>query len=177
MIETPQEYTERILGYLKGSAPMSILASTPAKLEKLLRGVPRQKLGKRPESDRWSVAEILAHLADSELVMGFRIRLVLGSNGVTTQAFDQDAWAEYSNYRRQDPKISYEAFRAQRVRNIRLLRQIPPAMWENFGMHTERGRETVTRLVEMLAGHDVNHVGQIEKILHPPTEKKRRPKT
>ena len=167
MNETPQEYTERILGYQQGSVPLKLLAATPRRLAKLLKGVPKKKLTKRPEPDRWSVAEILAHMADAELVMGFRMRLTLGSNGTTIQAFDQNAWSEYSRYRLQDPRVSFEGFQILRDRNVRLLRLIPREMWDFFGMHTERGKETVTRMTEMMAGHDINHVSQVERILHP----------
>ncbi len=165
MNETPQEYTQRIIGYLGGSDPVRVLASTPVKIAKLLKGATRQRLAKRPEPGKWSVVEILAHLADSETVVGYRIRLVLGFNGVTIQAFDQDAWAKYSNYAKHDPKLSFEAYRSQRERTVRLLKKLSPELWENYGMHTERGKETVRRIVEMLAGHDINHVAQIETML------------
>jgi hypothetical protein len=167
MQETPQQYTERMLSYLQGVEPMKVLASSPGKLSKLLKGVARRKLSKRPEPDKWSVTEILAHLADTEMVVGFRMRLILGASGTTVQAFDQDVWSGFSQYRKQDPKLSFEAYRIQRERNIRLLRSIPKEMWDNYGMHTERGKETITRLTEMVAGHDINHLRQIDRILHP----------
>ncbi len=173
MNETPQEYTARILGYLEGKDLMAILASTPRKLTKILKQVPRQKLGRRPSPDRWSVNEILAHLADSETVMSFRIRLVLGSDGVAIQGYDQDVWAGFSNYAKHDPKLSLSAFTALRERNVRLLKQLPAKLWENYGMHSERGKETVRRLAEMLAGHDVNHVAQIEAIVKMKTRSKK----
>ncbi len=165
MNETPQQYTERMLGYQRGKVPIRILASTPARLKRLLQGVPRKKLAARPAADRWSVAEILAHLADAELVTGFRLRLVLGSSGITIQAFDQDAWADFSRYRKQDPALSLDAFQTVRQRNVALLKSIPRNMWECYGMHTERGKETVTRISQMLAGHDINHLRQIEEIV------------
>ncbi len=167
MSETPQQYTERILGHVRGKSAVKILAATPLRLSKLLRGVPRKKLSARPAPDRWSVTEILAHLADAEMVTGFRVRLILGSSGITIQAFDQDVWANFSRYRKQDPGESLSAFEAVRRRNIALLKSIPKEMWDNFGMHTERGKETVTRISEMMAGHDINHLTQIEQILRP----------
>ncbi len=167
MNETPRQYTERILGYQSGQMPLKILASTPTRLVRLLRGVQRRRLAARPAPDRWSVTEILGHIADTEIAVGFRIRLTLGSNGVTTQAFDQDVWADFSNYAKQDPRLSLAAFKALRERNVRLLKSLPKEKWENFGMHEERGKETVTRLSEMLAGHDINHLRQIEGILRP----------
>ena len=165
MRETPQEYITRILGYQAGKDPLKVQQATVKKVERLIKGVPKKKLMTRPESARWSIGEILAHLADTELVAGFRIRLILGENGVTIQAFDQDVWAENMNYRKRDPKKSLEAFRALRENNLALLTSLPKPMWDNFGMHTERGKETVTRISEMFAGHDINHLRQIKKIV------------
>ncbi|RPH38274.1 DinB family protein [bacterium] len=162
MQETPQQYTERILGYQQGQQPLSVMALTPKKLARLLKGKSRAALNKRPEPDKWSIAEVLAHLADAELAFSWRIRLTLGANGTLVQAYDQDAWAAYSNYPKHDPKLSLDAYRIQRERNVQLLRLIPKEMWENFGMHEERGKESVTRLTEMMAGHDINHLRQVE---------------
>jgi len=165
MQETPQHYTQRILGYLEGKTPMEILAATPRRIARLVKGVSRKKLAQRPAPDTWSVAEILAHLADSELVSGFRIRLILGASGTPIQAFDQDAWAKFSGYADQDPVLSLEAFRITRERMVRLLESLPRESWDLHGMHSERGKETVTRVAEMMAGHDVNHARQIGAIL------------
>jgi hypothetical protein len=85
-MEAPQQYTQRILGYLEGKKPMEILAATPPQIARLVEGVSRKKLSQRPASHKWSVTEILAHLADTELVCGFRIRLILGASGTPIQA-------------------------------------------------------------------------------------------
>ena len=165
MQETPQQYSQRILGYLEGKKPLEILAATPRQIARLVKGVSRKKLSQRPASHKWSVTEILAHLADSELVTGFRVRLILGANGTPIQAFDQDAWATFSDYAKHDPVLSLEAFRITRERMVRLLKSLPRESWDSYGMHSERGKETVTRVVEMLAGHDVNHMMQIKERL------------
>jgi hypothetical protein len=165
MKETPTQYTKRILGYLEGRNAMGVLASTPRRLEKLVEGVGKKKLSTRPGPGKWSVAEILAHMADVEIVQGFRIRLVLGSNGTPVQGFDQDVWAEYADYAAQDPALSMEAFRVNRERTVRLLKSIPRKLWNNYGIHSERGKENVTRITEILAGHDINHLEQIKRIL------------
>ena len=81
MNETPQQYTQRVLGYMVGKQPIGVQAATPKKLERLIKGVPTTKLRKRPAPHKWSVAEILAHLADAEIVGGFRMRLILGAPG------------------------------------------------------------------------------------------------
>ena len=165
MKETPQEYTARILSYREGQEPLKIQRTTVKKIERLIKGVPKKKLMTRPEPTKWSVAEIIAHLADTELVGGFRMRLILGENGVAIQAFDQDVWAGKFEYRKRDPQQSLAAFRALRENNLALIKSIPKAMWDNYGMHSERGKESVTRVVHMFAGHDLNHLAQIERIL------------
>jgi len=165
MQETPQQYTARILSYQQGKKPLTILGGTVKKIERLIKGVPRKKLMTRPEPAKWSVGEILAHLTDTELVSGFRIRLTLGMNGTPIQGFDQDVWAEKFNYGKRDPATSLKVFRALRENNLLLLKSVPKTMWENYGMHSERGMETVARLTEMVAGHDINHMAQIEGIV------------
>ncbi|HET6486692.1 MAG TPA: DinB family protein [Spirochaetia bacterium] len=165
MQETAKQYTERILGYLDGKKPMEVLAATPRQIGRLVKGVPRKRLSQRPAVDTWSVTEILAHLADSEMVYGYRIRMILEANGIPIQATDQDAWARFSEYGKQDPALSLQAIRVGRERTIRLLKGLPKESWERYGTHSERGKETVARVVEMLAGHDLNHLRQIRERL------------
>ena len=165
MQETPQQYTQRILGYLEGKNPMEILATTPRQIARLIKGVSKKKLAQRPPSNKWSVTEILAHLADTELVYGFRIRLILAASGTPIQNVDQDAWATSSDYAKHDPALSLEALRIARERTVRLLKSLPRESWDFYGMHSERGKETVTRVVEMMAGHDLNHMMQIRERL------------
>ncbi|MGO9411988.1 MAG: DinB family protein [Spirochaetia bacterium] len=165
MKETPQQYIERIRGYLDGKKPIEVLASSPRQLARLIQGVTKKKLAKRPAPDKWSVTEILAHLADTELVQGFRLRLILGASGCAIQGFDQDEWARYSDYAKHDPALSIEAYRVTRERTVRLLKSLPRDAWDRYGMHSERGKETVTRVTEMMAGHDLNHLKAIREIL------------
>jgi DinB superfamily len=165
MKETPQQYVERIRGYLEGKKPLEVLASSPRQLARLIQGISKQKLARRPAPDKWSVTEILAHLADTELVQGFRLRLILGANGTPIQGFDQDEWARYSDYAKHDPALSLEAYRVTRERTVRLLKSLPRDAWDRYGMHSERGKETVTRVTEMMAGHDLNHLKAIREIL------------
>ena len=165
MKETTQQYIQRVLGYLEGKKPLEVLAATPGQVERLVAGAAKDRLAKRPSPEKWSVTEILAHLADAELVQGFRIRLILGASGTAIQGFDQDVWAQYSDYASHDPGLSLEAYRVNRERVLRLLKTLTEDMWERFGIHSERGKETVRRVSEMMAGHDINHLRQIEAIL------------
>ena len=164
MQETPQQYMQRILGYTDGKEPLRVQRATAKKLAALTKGLNRKQLTRRPAPGKWSIPEILAHLADTELVAGWRLRLILSQNGTPIQAFDQDVWADTFNYGRRDPKVSLETFRVSRQNNLALLKSVPKNLWENYGMHEERGRETVTHVVRMFAGHDLNHLRQVEKI-------------
>ena len=165
MQETPQQYTQRMLALSDGKNPLRLQQTTPRKLAALIKKLSKKQLTRRPAPGKWSIAEILAHLADAELVIGYRLRLILASNGTAIQAFDQDAWAETFNYNRRDPKTSLETFRVLREINLRLLKSVPRSSWDNYGQHQERGKETVDHIVKMIAGHDLNHVAQVEKIV------------
>ena len=165
MKETPQQYTQRMIRNTEGSEPLKVQAATAKKLAKLIDGVSPAKLRKRPAPDKWSVGEILAHMADAELVGGFRMRLILGAPGTPIAAFDQDAWVTSGHYDKRDARKSLEQFRAVREANISLLKSLTPEQWKHYGMHSERGQETIEHIARMFAGHDVNHMKQIAGIL------------
>ena len=165
MNETPQQYTQRVVGYVEGKQPLAVQAATARKLERLIKGISTGKLRKRPAPDKWSVGEILAHLADAEIVGGFRMRLILGAPGTPIAAFDQDSWVTSGHYAKRDPRKSLEQFRAIREANLALLNSLTPEQWKQYGMHSERGQETIEHIVRMFAGHDLNHLQQIERIL------------
>ena len=165
MKETVQQYIQRVTGYVEGKQPLAVQAATAKKLERLIKGVPSSKLRKRPAPDKWSVSEILAHLAEAEIVGGFRMRLILGAPGTPIVAFDQDAWVKSGHYGKRDPRKSLEQFRVLREANLALLKSLTPEQWQHHGMHSERGQESIEHIVRMFAGHDINHLGQIERIL------------
>jgi hypothetical protein len=134
------------------------------KLKKLINGLTPKEVKWKPALGKWSIAEIVAHLADVEIVASWRMRSVLGANGTAIQAFDQDVWASVFQYRKRDPKQSLEVFRVLRENNLAMLKALPREGWDNYGMHAERGKETIAHLARMFAGHDTNHVLQIEGI-------------
>jgi hypothetical protein len=167
MKETPQQYIARELGYTEGKQPMKLQAATAKKLASLIKGVPTAKLRKRPAPEKWSVAEILAHLADTEIVGGWRMRVILGAPGTPIAAFDQDSWVTSGHYEKRDPRKAVEQFRVLREANLALLKSLTPEQWKHFGIHSERGEETIEHITRMFAGHDLNHIQQIERILAP----------
>jgi hypothetical protein len=167
MQETVQQYVQRIQSKLAGQNPIKVQAATAQKLAKLMKRASPAKLRKRPAPDKWSPAEIIAHLADVEIVIGWRVRSILGAPGTPIQAFDQDAWVTAGHYAKRDTRKSLEQFRVLRDTNLALYKTLSPEQWEHHGMHSERGEETVEKIVRMMAGHDVNHIEQIERILAP----------
>jgi hypothetical protein len=165
MSETAQQYTQRILSHVEGKDALKVQAATAKKLATLIKNVPLPRLRKRPAPDKWSVTEILAHLGDAEIVTAWRIRSVLGAPGTPLQAYDQDAWVAAGRYSERSPRQCLELFRAVREANLLVLKSLKPEQWKHHGMHAERGQETIERILHMMAGHDLNHLQQIEHIL------------
>ncbi len=178
MQETAPQYIERILGYVEGQDAIKVQRATAAKLKKLTQRLTPKQMKWKSEPGKWSISEILAHLADAEIVGSWRMRSVIGASGKEIQPFDQDAWASAFEYSRRDPKQSLEVFRVLRENNLAMLKALPRDKWENYGMHLERGKETVAHIARMFAGHDTNHVLQIERIVaelkRKPAKKKRK---
>jgi len=164
MKETAQQYTERILGYVAGKDPLAVQAATAETLARLIAGASTTDLRRRPAPQKWSVSEILAHLADAEIVGAFRIRFILGSPGSPIVAYDEARWAATGHYDRRDPFRSLEQFRILRAANLSLLESLEPDQWKQCGIHSERGQESIELIVRMFAGHDINHLRQIENI-------------
>jgi hypothetical protein len=165
MQETIEQYKERLLGYGKGKEPIELQQATAKRLATLLKGKSKSQLTRRPAADKWSVAEIVAHLADAEVANSWRYRQILSTNAVPMQAYDQDRWAATFDYAKRDPKQSLELFNTLRAANLSLLKASSKKLWDNYGVHQERGNESVSHLVKMIAGHDVNHLLQIENII------------
>ena len=142
MPETPQEYTKRIMSNLQGADPAKVQAATPKKIERLMKGASAAKLRKRPAPGKWSVAEIVAHLADDEIVIGWRMRQILGAPGTPLQPFDQDAWAAAMHYEKRDARKSLAEFRAVREANLALLKYLSPRTMEAI-RHARRTRRGI----------------------------------
>jgi hypothetical protein len=165
MQETAEQYRKRMFGYSDGKDALKLEAAAPARLAKLLKGVTPAVARKRPAPEKWSIAEIVAHISDTELVSGYRIRAILGQPGTLIIGFDQDAWVTALHYDKRDLKMCYEQYRALRQANLALLKSLKPEQWKHAGIHSERGPESVETILRMMAGHDLNHFEQIERIL------------
>jgi tRNA-binding protein len=148
-----------------GHDPMVILSQTPPRIAALLARTDAETLSHKPAPGKWSIGEIVAHLADAELVFAHRLRTVFATDGAPLQAFDPDRWAAAFDYHSCDALTSVELFGALRRGTLRMLRNTAPALMDNAGIHEEWGRKSARELVDLEAGHDRNHVAQMERIL------------
>lgn len=165
MKETPQAYTQRIMSLIEGKDSLKTQAASAKQIDRLLRKASASRLRKKPAPDKWSVSEIIAHMADTEIVIGWRIRSIVGAPGTPIQAYDQDAWAAAGLYSKRDPRKSLAQFRAVRDANLAFYKSLSQEQWKYFGLHAERGEESIGRIADMIAGHDINHISQIKRIL------------
>lgn len=181
--ETVSEYKARILGYQAGADVLALQEKAPDTLASLIDGLTDEELGHRATPLKWSIRDIVAHLADDELVGAYRIRLILSAPGTAIQAFDQDVWARTGRYSTADVTESLALYRALRRANLKLLRALTPEEWERSGVHAERGVESLRDIAMYFAGHDINHFRQIESIVRglgkptPKTGTEQRPPT
>jgi hypothetical protein len=163
--EEAGEYTKALLGLLGDRDPMQVLRETPAAIRAILDGVPAS-LAMTPEAPgKWSIAMVAQHLADSELVWGSRVRMIIAHDRPAIAGYDQDAWATRLRYAESPLEPALADFEAVRGANLRLLARVPESDRERVGIHAERGEESVAHMIRMSAGHDVLHIRQIERIL------------
>src|SRR6516164_2256382 len=124
MQETAEQYRQRLFSYVGGNDPLKLQAAAPTKLARLLKGVSPAKTRKRPAPGKWSIAEIVAHIADTELVGGYRIRAILGAPGSQIIGFDQDRWVTALHYDKRNLRKSFEQYCALREANLALLKTL-----------------------------------------------------
>jgi hypothetical protein len=134
-------------------------------LEQRIGGVAEAAL-RRPEAPgKWSVLQVIQHLADSELVMGYRIKMVLTQDRPPLPGYDQDQWAGEFHYDQAPLALALGQLRGLRAAHLHLWTRLTPPQLERVGLHTERGPESVGHLLRLLGAHDLVHRRQIDRIL------------
>jgi len=164
---TPTEtaaYVAGLLRLLGDNDPVIILGLTPAALQRFLDAVPAQIVAIPEAPRKWSIREVIQHLADSELVGGFRLRMVLAHDRPPLLGYDQDLWASRLHYRDVDVHDALEQFTALRRANLRLWQHLSPANLVRVGIHGERGEESLEHMRRLYAGHDLLHLEQVKRI-------------
>jgi hypothetical protein len=151
--------------HLGGRSPIPVISATPARLGALLASL-GDRADRAPVPGKWSAREILCHLADCEVVFAYRLRQAAAQPHHVIQPFDQDEWAKvYSGY---TASAALDVFSALRNWNMALLKTLPPETFARTLNHPERGDMTFQVVVETMAGHDLNHLKQIEAIAAQP---------
>ena len=140
----------------------TVVAETPGRLSALVGQLGPDGLKRSAAPDKWTVSQILCHLADCEVAFGFRLRQALAEPHHVVQPFDQDKWAR--PYASLDGNSALKTFSALREWNVALFKTLPPAAYSKRVTHPERGEITFQTLVDTMAGHDLNHLQQLEKI-------------
>jgi hypothetical protein len=148
--------------FLKGRPVLEVLAATAAQISLLLEAIGPERISAPPAPGKWSPAEIVCHLADCELVFAFRLRQTLAEDAHTIQPFDQDKWA--TNYLNVPAAQALEVFSALRGWNLLLIGKSLPHAAGRTVTHPERGTMTFLTIVETMAGHDLNHLAQLQKL-------------
>lgn len=156
------EYRNRLLGLLGSDSAWEVLGATPAKVTALVEKLGEEGLGSRFEPGKRTGREVVAHLADVEIGVGFRIRQIVSESHHVIQPVDQDAWSR--PYAGLDGRVAARALAALRPWNLSYFRALPPSDLARVAMHPERGEESVEMLIRMQAGHDRNHLAQLERI-------------
>lgn len=157
-------YARAVLDLLGDRDPLEVLGETGAFLSRTVAELGPEALRLPEAPGKWSVLQVVCHLADAELVFGVRLRRVLAEDRPPIVGYDQDRWAERLGYADADPEAGLRLFDAVRASNLRLLHHAPAAATERVGVHGERGEETLADLVGLYAGHDLVHRRQIERI-------------
>lgn len=149
--------------FLDGSDPMDRMREAPGAIAALIADASAADLDRAPAPGKWSVRQILCHLADCELSFGVRLRQGVAEEHHTIAIFDPDVWArQYDGISAGD---AIDAFTASRKWNLRFLEQVVPDALERPITHPKRGTMTYRNVLETVAGHDRNHLLQIERLL------------
>jgi hypothetical protein len=157
-------YVRSILSLLGAQDPVEVQARLISNLRAGIAGLGAAALD-RPESPgKWSIAQVIRHLADSEVVCGWRLRLVLGQDRPAVTGYDQDEWVRRLAGAYPDVESSLGVLDALRGSHVRLLRSLTSEQWAREGIHAERGPESVRMMAKLYAGHDLVHLNQIARV-------------
>jgi uncharacterized damage-inducible protein DinB len=162
--EHARAYVSAVLELLGNRDPLAVLREMPSALTRAIEGLSAQQLRQPERAGKWSVVHILQHLADSEVVWAWRMRLILAQDRPKLTGYDQDLWAERLHYDEADPSDALKLFDVLRRANLRLLERASPADLQRVGVHVERGDESLEHLCRLYAGHDLLHLRQIERV-------------
>ncbi|HEX3660907.1 MAG TPA: DinB family protein [Acidobacteriaceae bacterium] len=159
---TPADTLNPYARFLGAQNPLAVLPATPSRLKSLARSIGPGSMTAPPAPGKWSARDILCHLTDCEIAFAFRLRQTLAEDQHVIQPFDQEKWA--GPYAGLDPNEALATFSLLRRWNLLLIEPAMPKQANKPVTHPERGAMTFSTIVETMAGHDLNHLGQLERI-------------
>jgi hypothetical protein len=157
-------YVAALLDLLGDNDPVVILQQMPVALERFLGTVPEDIITRPEAPGKWSIRDVIQHLADSEVVGGFRLRMILAHDRPSLVGYDQDLWASRLRYVDVHVRDALQQFTALRQANVRLWERLGPADLTRVGLHSERGEESLEHMRRLYAAHDLLHLRQLERI-------------
>jgi hypothetical protein len=157
-------YVAALLELLGDNDPLQVFRETPTAVERVLASTPEALVTVAEAAGKWSMREVVQHLADSELVGGWRLRLILAQDRPPLTGYDQDLWADRLRYRDADVGEALAQFVVLRRANLRLWERLTPEDLLRVGVHSERGEESLGHLRQLYAAHDLLHRRQLERI-------------
>jgi hypothetical protein len=149
--------------YLGTQDARAVLPATPGLVHQAVCAMTPEQIQAPIAPGKWSPCQIVAHLADCELAFSWRLRQTLAETNPVVQPFDQDAWA--TRYEGYDLPSAMELFRAARAWNVKLIGGLSAADLDRPMTHPERGTMTFFGVLETMAGHDLNHLAQLQKVV------------
>jgi hypothetical protein len=156
-------YRDRLLARVREQGTIEALAHSAARVEAVARRLGPAGLARPWAPGKWTGAQVLTHLADAEMAIGFRSRQVLSEPDHRMQEYDESAWM--SLHASTDGEAALEAFLAARRWNLGLWRRLGTEQLARVGFHPSRGEEAVETTLRALAGHTLGHLAQLEALL------------
>ena len=148
---------------LEGRDPADVMRETPGRLLALTTRLLPADIARKPGENKWSIREILCHMADCEVAWAWRLRLIYGAEDAVVQPFDQDPWARAYDGVRYTAAAAIATFGALRAWNLALIETFSDADRQRTAHHPELGELTLWNVVEIAAGHDLHHLRLLEK--------------
>lgn len=158
-------YVKELLALLGERDPFEVQGELVPWIRERISGLDEDELRRREAPGKWSVMEVIGHLADTELVYRYRMRMAVAQPGSPIPAYDQDRWVEGLGYNDADPEATIRELEELRSANLAWLRGLSDEEMGRIGVHEERGPESVEGILRLLAAHDLVHRRQIERIL------------
>ena len=133
-------------------------------IEEAIKEFPLEMWNYKPAPDRWSIQEILIHIADSEVNSYSRCRKIISEPGSKITVYDQDKWSEKLNYNNTDYKDALSLFKYLRKMTVNLIKELPEEFWKLSAQHEEYGEYTLERWLEIYENHIPGHINQMKKV-------------